>query len=71
MQAIGYVRVSTTHQAIEGVSLEAQRERIATWCRANGYTLGEIHVDNGLGGGRPSLQAALNQAAEANATVVT
>lgn len=75
MQAIGYVRVSTAQQATDGVSLEAQRERIIAWCRANGYTLGEIHVDHGLSGARadnrPALQAALKQAAEAKATVVT
>jgi site-specific DNA recombinase len=75
MQAIGYVRVSTAQQATAGVSLEAQRERISAWCRANGYTVREIHVDHGLSGGRadnrPALQAALQQAIETKATVVT
>jgi len=34
--AIDYVRVSTTEQARDGVSLDAQRARIAAWCTANG-----------------------------------
>src|SRR6202142_761801 len=31
MRAIGYVRVSTAEQATAGVSLDAQRARIAAW----------------------------------------
>jgi DNA invertase Pin-like site-specific DNA recombinase len=31
MQAFGYVRVSTAEQTKEGVSLEAQQERIRAW----------------------------------------
>lgn len=61
--AIGYCRVSTTGQADEGLSLEAQRERIAAWCQANGYELGAVHVDAGISGkrsdNRPALQSAL------------
>lgn len=75
MQAIGYVRVSTVQQATEGVSVEAQWERIAAWCEAHGYVLAVIYVDNGLGGrrldNRPGLKAALSQAVETQATLVT
>jgi DNA invertase Pin-like site-specific DNA recombinase len=35
MRAIGYVRVSTAEQAAEGVSLDAQRARIAAWARVS------------------------------------
>jgi DNA invertase Pin-like site-specific DNA recombinase len=28
MHAVGYIRVSTTGQAVDGVSLEAQKEKI-------------------------------------------
>ncbi len=63
MRAYGYVRVSTADQAAEGVSLDAQRARIAAWCEANGYELAGIHVDAGLSGkradNRPALQTAL------------
>lgn len=65
MQAIGYVRVSTEGQVKEGVSLDAQQARIAAWCTANGYTLGPVHADAGLSGGRvdnrPALQTALTE----------
>lgn len=63
-QVIGYVRVSTTDQAEHGVSLEAQRERIAAWCSANGFELAGVFVDAGISGkradNRPELQAALD-----------
>ena len=41
--AVGYVRVSTEAQAVDGVSLEAQRSRIEAWCLANGYELASLH----------------------------
>lgn len=63
--AIGYVRVSTTGQADDGVSLDAQRDRIAAWCTANGFELVNLHVDAGLSGkrsdNRPGLVAALDE----------
>jgi len=69
MQAIGYIRVSTTGQAVDGVSLEAQRAKIAAWCLANGYELAAVHVDAGLSGkradNRPGLQKALEAASKA------
>ena len=34
--AIGYVRVSTFEQASEGVSLDAQRDRLRLYCKTNG-----------------------------------
>jgi len=61
--AIGYIRVSTQGQAVEGVSLEAQKAKIAAWCELNDYTLVEVFTDAGLSGksmtGREGLQAAL------------
>src|SRR3712207_4498824 len=74
MQAIGYVRVSTEGQAVEGVSLEAQQERIRQWSALNGYTLTALHVDSGLSGcrsdNRPGLQLALSQACKQKAALV-
>ena len=49
-KAIGYIRVSTTEQASEGVSLEAQRAKIAAWAVANDYELVAIHEDAGITG---------------------
>jgi len=51
-QAIGYIRVSTEQQALEGVSLEAQQARIEQWCAANGYELVKVFVDSGISGKR-------------------
>ena len=42
MQAIGYVRVSTTRQAIDGVSLEAQEAKIRAYCELKGLELVKI-----------------------------
>ncbi len=74
MKAIGYVRVSTSDQAHNGVSLEAQRERIEAWATANGAELLAVHVDRGLSGkradNRPALQAALARACRDRAALV-
>lgn len=74
MQAIGYVRVSTEGQAVDGVSLDAQRDRIKAWCELNGYTLAGLHVDSGLSGcrsdNRPGLQLALYEACKYKAALV-
>ena len=37
--AIGYIRVSTTDQADEGVSLDAQRAKLRAWALLNDYEL--------------------------------
>jgi DNA invertase Pin-like site-specific DNA recombinase len=74
MTAIGYARVSTAEQADEGVSLDAQKARIAAWCEANGYELVDMHVDAGLSGSRadnrPALQAAVAAASAEKAALV-
>ncbi len=60
--AIGYVRVSTQEQVTEGVSLDAQRDRLRAYCNFNGIKLIDIKADEGISGGtleRPGLQAAL------------
>jgi DNA invertase Pin-like site-specific DNA recombinase len=52
-KAVGYVRVSTTDQATNGVSLDAQEERIRAYCQANGLDLVSIYRDEGVSGGLP------------------
>lgn len=72
--ALGYCRVSTAGQAAEGVSIEAQRERIKAWADAHGYELLAVHVDAGLSGkradNRPGLQRAIEDACKRRATLV-
>lgn len=63
MKAIGYIRVSTEQQVDEGVSLDAQRAKIKSWCAANDYELVDTYVDAGVSGKsmdkRQGLQKAL------------
>ncbi len=60
--AIAYVRVSTETQATEGVSLEAQRNRIVAWCTAHEYPEPELFVDAGLSGSRADNRPELSKA---------
>jgi DNA invertase Pin-like site-specific DNA recombinase len=63
-QAIAYVRVSTAGQVEDGVSLDAQRSKIAVWCEVMGYDLVQTFADEGISGhsmaNRPALQQALD-----------
>jgi DNA invertase Pin-like site-specific DNA recombinase len=62
--AIGYARCSKESGA-RTVSLEDQAARIADYCRAQGWTLAEVLVDDGVSGSRRDrlqrIQAALRQ----------
>lgn len=53
--AIGYVRVSTEEQAVSGLGLEAQRERIRAFCADKGLKLADdaVFEDPGQSGGKP------------------
>jgi site-specific DNA recombinase len=73
MKAVGYIRVSTSGQAIEGVSLDAQKAAISAWCQFHGYDLAEIYSDEGISGtkaDRPGLAAALAAVGKDDALVV-
>lgn len=80
LTAIGYSRVSSQEQAAEGVSLEAQRSRIESWCAATGTELLDVVEDAAVSGSRPlasrgggsRIDALLRQRnPEANVVVVT
>ena len=62
-QAVGYIRVSTEGQAVDGVSLDAQEAKIKAYCELNEIGLVRIYADAGLSGkradNRPELQQAL------------
>ena len=72
--AMGYVRVSTTMQVQDGVSLEAQRAKIEAWCALQDYPLADLWVDAGVSGAkmqnRPGLQAALQACGPGDVLVV-
>lgn len=72
--AIGYVRVSTEGQAVEGVSLAAQQAKIEAWCLANDVQLGGVFIDAGISGkrqdNRPELQNALSAVCKARGVLI-
>lgn len=51
--AVGYARVSTEEQAREGVSLDAQTEKLQAYCTLHGLTLATIYRDEGVSAGKP------------------
>lgn len=53
MKAVGYVRVSTEEQARQGVSLEAQEERIRLYCQLQGLELVELIREEGVSAALP------------------
>jgi DNA invertase Pin-like site-specific DNA recombinase len=73
-KAIGYIRVSTTGQAEEGVSLAAQKEKITAWATLNDVELVAIHSDEGISGksseNRKALQGAIEVACDLKAVLV-
>jgi len=73
-KAFGYIRVSTDGQVTDGVSLDAQKNRVEAWCLGNGFELTEVFVDAGLSGGRsdnrPGLQSALDAVCKSHGVLV-
>jgi len=73
MKAYAYIRVSTEEQATDGVSLDAQKAKVAAWADLNGYELAGIFMDAGISGtkaDRPGLAAALAAVGKGDALVV-
>jgi DNA invertase Pin-like site-specific DNA recombinase len=72
--AVAYLRVSTVGQAEEGVSLEAQKAKIAAWCVLNDLELEAIYCDAGISGSktsnRPELQKALDHVCKSQGSLV-
>ena len=59
MKAIGYVRVSTEEQALNGVSLDAQEEKIRAYCIVKEWDLIRVIRDEGYSAkdlNRPGIQ---------------
>lgn len=55
---VGYARVSTEEQAADGVSLDAQRERLNAYAKAHGFRMVRIEADEGVSGTKPPHQRA-------------
>jgi site-specific DNA recombinase len=71
---VGYVRVSTGHQAETGVSIDAQKDWVRGWAGARNATLAGLYEDAGISGkradNRPGLQAALEQVCRVKGVLV-
>ena len=74
MQVIGYTRVSTDEQAREGISLQAQREKILAWASALDFDVIALEEDAGISGknirAREGLKRALELACSEKAALV-
>lgn len=74
VKAYGYCRVSSVGQAVDGISLEAQRAKIAAWAMANDVALDDVFVDAGMSGGRADnrqgLQDVLNAVCKGKGNVL-
>jgi DNA invertase Pin-like site-specific DNA recombinase len=72
--AVGYCRVSTVGQAVEGISLDAQQERIRSWTTSEQHPLAGMLVDAGKSGksdkNRPGLHDALDLVCEKRGVLV-
>jgi site-specific DNA recombinase len=54
-----YIRVSSQEQAIEGYSIQAQKERLAAYCKAHDWLITDFYIDGGYTGAnikRPGMQ---------------
>jgi site-specific DNA recombinase len=72
-RAIGYVRVSTDEQAREGISIEAQEDRITALATAKGWSLVEIIKDAGYSGknlNRPGAKGLVDACQQGSVDVV-
>jgi DNA invertase Pin-like site-specific DNA recombinase len=74
MKTVGYIRVSTAGQVEEGVSLDAQEDKVRAWADLNNADEVVIFRDEGLSGSRsdnrPGLQDALDVVGKGDALVV-
>jgi site-specific DNA recombinase len=53
LSVVGYTRCSSQEQAVEGISLEAQRCRVEQWCELSGAVLTEVVEDAAVSGIKP------------------
>lgn len=67
IRVVCYIRVSTTEQKLHGLSLDAQRDTLTRYAKANGLHIVGWYEDEGVSGRklirrRPALQRMLNDA---------
>jgi site-specific DNA recombinase len=73
MKAVAYIRVSTSNQVEDGVSLELQRTKVESWAQLHDAELLDVVADEGLSAksvNRPGLQRAVELAKRHRAALV-
>lgn len=63
VRVVIYIRVSTEEQAHHGYSIAGQKTELVKFCDANGYTITDFYIEEGLSGKntkRPKLQQLLS-----------
>src|SRR5581483_8655419 len=72
--AKGYIRVSTTMQREDGISLETQTQRIQEYCAYKKLDLVKVYQDAGISGknitGRPGMQELLSDIQKGDSIIV-
>ncbi|WP_029581892.1 recombinase family protein [Bradyrhizobium sp. URHD0069] len=53
MKVYGYCRVSTSEQAVNGLSLDSQQQQITGYCMMKGWTVAAFFVEAGVSGSVP------------------
>jgi putative DNA-invertase from lambdoid prophage Rac len=53
MEVYGYCRVSTSEQAVNGLSLDSQQQQITGYCMMKGWTVAAFFVEAGVSGSVP------------------
>ena len=65
-RAAGYIRVSTQMQVEEGFSIEAQKQKLLEYCKANNLEPSRFYIDEGISGksieGRQAIKRLLDDA---------
>lgn len=67
---ITYLRVSTTHQGVNGLGMDAQRAAVNNFARGGEILAEYVEVESGKRNDRPQLQLALEHARKAKATLL-
>lgn len=65
VRAAAYIRVSTEEQAEQGISIPAQKSRLASFCQAQGWDIYDFYIDDGYSGKdleRPAISRLMEDA---------
>lgn len=73
LQVAAYIRVSTDEQAEQGISIPAQKSRLAAYCKSQGWDIYDFYIDDGYSGKdleRPAMQNLIGDAMAGKLSIV-